>query len=119
MLITASSAVRCSAVIACLYPTLGASGLGYTGSGMMNNQDDVVELLLQNWRAEIQSARMYRELAQAEKDPKRKAVLFRMAEAEDRHAARWAKKLKEHGVEPAAVDNWKQRLNRWWNRRVG
>ncbi len=85
----------------------------------MNNRDDIVEALERNWRAEIQSARMYRELAEAEKDPQRKAVLFRMAEAEDRHAARWAKKLKEHGIEPTATDHWKQRLERWWNRKAG
>ena len=66
---------------------------------------DVVEALLENWRAEVQSARMYRELAATERDPKRQGVLTRMAEAEDRHAARWARKLREHGVEPAAPEN--------------
>ena len=67
----------------------------------------------------IQSARTYRELADAEHDEQRKGVLRRMAEAEDRHAARWAKKLKEHGIEPSASDGWKERLNRWWNRHAG
>ncbi|MCU1274488.1 MAG: hypothetical protein JWO48_1919, partial [Bryobacterales bacterium] len=62
---------------------------------------------------------MYRELAQRERDERRKAVLLRMAEAEDRHAARWAKKLREHGIEPADRDGWKDRLNRWWNRNAG
>jgi VIT1/CCC1 family predicted Fe2+/Mn2+ transporter/rubrerythrin len=85
----------------------------------MNHQDNIVKALEKNWRAEIQSARMYRELAEAEKDPKRKAVLSRMAQAEDRHTARWAKKLKDHGIEPLAADNWRQRLNRWWNRKAG
>ncbi len=83
------------------------------------NHDEIIESLQQNWRAEIQSARMYRELAKAERDAKRKAVLGRMADAEDRHAARWAKKLREHGIEPTATDGWKERLNRWWNRQAG
>ncbi|HKX00074.1 MAG TPA: VIT1/CCC1 transporter family protein [Bryobacteraceae bacterium] len=83
------------------------------------NERDIVDALEQNWRAEVQSARMYRELAAAEKDPKRRAVLLRMAEAEDRHGARWAKKLREHGIEPAAADSWRERLERWWNRQAG
>jgi VIT1/CCC1 family predicted Fe2+/Mn2+ transporter/rubrerythrin len=80
---------------------------------------ELIESLQQNWRAEIQSARMYRELAEGERDERRKAVLLRMAEAEDRHAARWAKKLREHEVEPTDRDGWKERLNRWWNRNAG
>src|SRR5579864_4844856 len=83
------------------------------------NERDIIDALQKNWRAEVQSARMYRELAQAEKDPKRRAVLTRMAEAEDRHGARWAKKLREHGVEPAIADGWRERLDRWWNRQAG
>jgi VIT1/CCC1 family predicted Fe2+/Mn2+ transporter/rubrerythrin len=81
--------------------------------------DEIIKSLDENWRAEIQSARTYRELADAEHDERRKGVLRRMAEAEDRHAARWAKKLKEHGIDPSASDGWKERLNRWWNRHAG
>ena len=83
------------------------------------NERDIVDALEENWRAEVQSARMYRELAAAEKDNKRRSVLLRMAEAEDRHGARWAKKLREHGIEPATVDSWRERLDRWWNRQAG
>src|SRR5690348_17106111 len=83
------------------------------------NERDIIDALQKNWRAEVQSARMYRELAQSEKDSKRRAVLTRMAEAEDRHGARWAKKLKEHGIEPAISDGWRERLDRWWNRQAG
>jgi len=81
--------------------------------------DETIQSLEQNWRAEIRSARAYRELAQAERDEHKKGVLLRMAEAEDRHAARWVKKLREHGMEPLAGDTWKQRLDRWWNRQAG
>jgi len=66
--------------------------------------DELIDSLRENWRAEIQSARTYRELAAAEKDERRKGVLLRMAEAEERHAERWAKKLREHGIEPVATD---------------
>src|SRR5579864_1714487 len=80
---------------------------------------EVIEALQENWRAEVQSSRMYRELAEHERDDKRKAVLLRMAEAEERHAARWEKKLREHGVEPSREDTWRQRLNRWFSRQAG
>jgi len=80
---------------------------------------EVIEALQQNWRAEVQSARMYRELAEQERDERRKAVLVRMAEAEERHAARWEKKLQEHGIEPSREDHWRQRLGRWFSRQAG
>jgi VIT1/CCC1 family predicted Fe2+/Mn2+ transporter/rubrerythrin len=81
--------------------------------------DDLIESLRENWNAEIHSARTYRELAAAEKDERRKGVLLRMAEAEERHAARWAKKLREHGIEPVATESWRERLDCWWNRHAG
>jgi len=62
---------------------------------------------------------MYRDLAENEADARRKAVLLRMAEAEERHAERWERKLREHGVEPRAVDSLRQRVARWWNRQAG
>lgn len=45
------------------------------------------------------SARNYRALALQEKNPERQSIFIRMAEAEDRHAERWARRLKELGVE--------------------
>src|SRR5438132_1441645 len=82
--------------------------------------DETIRLLRNNWRAEKDGARVYRELAEAEKDEKRKAILIRMAEAEERHAGRWEKKLAELGASPPAlVNDWRKRLNRWWNRLAG
>src|SRR5881227_2248149 len=79
-----------------------------------------IEALKENWRAELQTARVYRELAEREKDQKRKDILVRMAEAEERHAARWAQKLTELGVPPPELkDSLGQRLSRWWNRMAG
>ena len=80
---------------------------------------EVIAALRENWRAEVQSARMYRELAERERNPQRQAVLRRMAEAEERHAARWEKKLRDHGIEPSRDDTWRQRLNRWFSRQAG
>lgn len=46
---------------------------------------------------EIDGAALYHALAEAERDPGRAAVLRRLAEAEERHAAHWADKLREAG----------------------
>jgi VIT1/CCC1 family predicted Fe2+/Mn2+ transporter/rubrerythrin len=82
--------------------------------------DETIRLLQNNWRAEMDGARVYRELADAERDAKRKAILTRMAEAEERHAGRWEKKLAELGAAPPTLaDDWRRRLNRWWNRLAG
>jgi VIT1/CCC1 family predicted Fe2+/Mn2+ transporter/rubrerythrin len=51
------------------------------------------------WRDEMLSARNYRALAEREQHPDKKAILVRMAEAEDRHAERWAVRLHELGVD--------------------
>ncbi len=81
---------------------------------------EVIEALQQNWRAEKESARVYRELAESEKDAKRKVVLLRLAEAEERHAARWEKRLAELGASvPTLADTLGKRFSRWINRRVG
>lgn len=81
---------------------------------------EAVQALQQNWRAERESARVYRELAEPEKDPKRKAILLRLAEAEERHAERWEKKLAELGAAPPPLsDTLGKRVNRWFNRLAG
>src|SRR5258708_2010658 len=48
---------------------------------------DTVEKM---WRREVEAATTYRHLASRETDPKRKAILVRLAEQEEKHAARWA-----------------------------
>ncbi|HEY3131449.1 MAG TPA: VIT1/CCC1 transporter family protein [Acidobacteriota bacterium] len=90
---------------------------------MTNTSDatnDVIQALRQNWRAEKESERLYRELAESEKDTKRKAILLRLADAEERHAARWAKRLAELGAGvPGLADTLGRRFRRWINRHVG
>ncbi len=56
--------------------------------------------LTQAWRDEMRSAKNYHSLAEREKNAEKRAILTRMAEAEERHAERWAKRLRELGAEP-------------------
>jgi VIT1/CCC1 family predicted Fe2+/Mn2+ transporter len=81
---------------------------------------EAIRLLQQNWRDEKESARVYRELAEDSKDERRRGILLRMAEAEERHAARWEAKLRELGSGPPELtDSLARRWNRWLNRRAG
>ena len=80
----------------------------------------MVDALQANWRAERETALVYRDLAAREADEKRRGILLRMAEAEERHAQRWEGKLHELGAEPPVLKNdWRRRWNRWWNRAAG
>ncbi|HEY2713066.1 MAG TPA: VIT1/CCC1 transporter family protein [Chthoniobacterales bacterium] len=79
-----------------------------------------IETLEANWRAERETALVYRELAANEPDEKRRGILLRMAEAEERHAVRWEKKLRELGAKPPELRNdWRRKLNRWFTRAAG
>src|SRR2546429_8026204 len=81
---------------------------------------ETIEIVQRNWQAEVETARTYRDLAERERDEKRKGILLRMAEAEERHAQRWEKKLKDLGAEPPVLKNTVgRRLNRWGNKIVG
>jgi VIT1/CCC1 family predicted Fe2+/Mn2+ transporter/rubrerythrin len=82
--------------------------------------EETIEVVKRNWRAEVETAQVYRDLAEREQDEKRKGILLRMAEAEERHAQRWERKLKDLGVEPPILkDTIGRRLNRWWNKIAG
>ena len=65
----------------------------------MDRKKEFIKNLKKAWRDEMLSARNYRALAEHEQHPERKAILIRRAEAEDRHAERWAVRLHELGVE--------------------
>jgi len=90
---------------------------------MANEQKDrkqTIEVAKRNWQAEVETAQTYRDLAERERDGKRKGILLRMAEAEERHAQRWEKKLRDLGTEPPIYkDTMTRRLNRWWNKIAG
>jgi vacuolar iron transporter family protein len=82
--------------------------------------EQTIEVVKRNWRAEVETAQTYRDLAERERDDKRKGVLLRMAEAEERHAQRWEKKLRDLGAEPPVLkDTIGRRLSRWWNKIAG
>ncbi|HEY3268543.1 MAG TPA: VIT1/CCC1 transporter family protein [Armatimonadota bacterium] len=86
----------------------------------VRNPRKAVETLRRSWRAETDSARGYRDLAAAEKDERRRGILVRMAEAEDRHAERWARKLAELGEPvPTVRETARTRWNRLVARLVG
>jgi len=46
------------------------------------------------WRREVEAATTYRLLAGRENDAKRRDILIRLADQEDKHAARWAERIK-------------------------
>src|SRR5437764_14564651 len=58
---------------------------------------ETIEVVLKNWRAEVETAQVYRDLAARESDERRKGILLRMAEADERHARRWEQKLRDMG----------------------
>ena len=87
---------------------------------MNPEQQKTVEALQANWLAEQETALVYRDLAANEPDEKRRGILLRMAEAEERHAIRWENKLRELGAQPPVLKNdWRRKLKRWWTRAAG
>ncbi|HMK39843.1 MAG TPA: VIT1/CCC1 transporter family protein [Bacteroidota bacterium] len=64
------------------------------------NEKRFIKGLRQAWLDEMRSARNYRALARQEKNQERRAILERMAEAEERHAERWEKRLRALGADP-------------------
>src|SRR6202171_3333677 len=82
-------------------------------SDLRRGREETVEVVKRNWRAEVETAQVYRDLAAREADEKRKGILLRMAEAEERHAQRWEKKLRDMGQPiPQLTDNFWSRFKR-------
>src|ERR1700730_8698775 len=83
-------------------------------------RQETIDVVTRNWRAEVETARVYRDLAERESDEKREGILLRMAEAEERHERRWEKKLVDLGESvPILPDTLGHRLKRWLNRALG
>src|SRR5438132_9386716 len=81
---------------------------------------ETVEVVLKNWRAEVETAQVYRDLAARESDEKRKGILIRMAEAEERHARRCEQKLRDMGEPvPVLTENIWTRFKRRFTRSLG
>jgi len=84
------------------------------------DRQETVEVVRRNWRAEVETAQVYRDLAEREQDEKRKGILLRMAEAEERHAARWERKLRDMGEPvPQLPDTIWTRFKRRFTRALG
>jgi len=66
------------------------------------------------WQREQASARIYRALAARELNEARRAVLLKLAATEDKHAERWAARLRELNASvPPDSDMLRDRLWRW------
>lgn len=80
---------------------------------------DLLRLIEQNYLAEQEDAALYRQMAAQESDAHRRELLERLAASEDRHAARWAEKLRQFAgpnAEPprlGAASRWRLRLLGW------
>jgi vacuolar iron transporter family protein len=69
------------------------------------------------WRREVEAAATYKHLADRETDQKRKDILMRLADQEDKHAARWSERIAAstgRAPDPAEVErglSWFQRMS--------
>jgi VIT1/CCC1 family predicted Fe2+/Mn2+ transporter/rubrerythrin len=67
------------------------------------------------WRAEVEAAATYRHLANRERDPKRRDILIRLAEQEEKHAARWSERIKATTGRAPDPEEVKRKLS-WFQR---
>jgi vacuolar iron transporter family protein len=69
------------------------------------------------WRREVEAAATYKHLADRETDQKRKDILMRLADQEDKHAARWSERIAAttgRAPDPKEVErglSWFQRIS--------
>ena len=69
------------------------------------------------WQREVEAAATYRHLADRERDPKRRAILNRLVEQEEKHAARWSERIQAAtgaAPDPKEVErglSWFQRIS--------
>ncbi|HEX2987623.1 MAG TPA: VIT1/CCC1 transporter family protein [Chloroflexota bacterium] len=62
-------------------------------------KERVIATLERNWKAEMEGAATYRELASMENDKRRQSLLIKLAEAEERHAKKWSDQIVQLGGE--------------------
>src|SRR5438094_854423 len=70
----------------------------------MTDTEAVAHRLLENWEEEIQAAAIYSRMAERERDANRRRILSELSATEDRHAEKWAGRLRELGVEVPSRD---------------
>jgi predicted membrane protein (TIGR00267 family) len=69
----------------------------------MSKHDSLKASLEELIRGELSSAETYRVLARREKDPRKKQILERLAQVEERHASEWSQRLEELGGKPPHI----------------
>jgi len=69
------------------------------------------------WRREVEAAHTYKLLAGREQDPKRRDILMRLAEQEDKHAARWSERI--HAATGRTPDPKEIERGLSWFQRIG
>lgn len=79
-----------------------------------NNPERFIKFLQEAWRRERSSQRIYRALAEHEKNPARRNVLIKLAKAEAAHGQLWAARLKELGAPiPPDRESLQEKIWRW------
>ena len=85
----------------------------------MENSDDIKRWTA-DWRDEMNSASIYHELVEIEKDPRLAEVYRRMAVAEEHHARHWSQKIESAGAQlPEFRPDLRTRVLMWLARRGG
>src|SRR5205085_4095454 len=91
---------------------------GYIGFVKPSKED--LRRYTDNFLREQDGIALYRALAKAERDPARADIFEKLAQAEERHAARWERLLKTNGVViPAYAPGWRILMLGWLSRRFG
>src|SRR5204863_719213 len=73
-----------------------------------------------NFLREQDGIALYRALAKAEKDAARAEIFEKLAKAEERHAARWARLLRSNGAAvPLYARSWRVLVLGWLSRHFG
>src|SRR4051794_16390747 len=84
------------------------------------SDDGSVARYRSNLQGEVDSAALYRAMADAEPDPRLGEVYRRLAAVEDAHAEFWRKELGRRGERAAALrPGWRTRALAWLARRFG
>jgi VIT1/CCC1 family predicted Fe2+/Mn2+ transporter/rubrerythrin len=85
-----------------------------------STKKELIDALRQNWQREVEGMRTYRDLARRERDTARRNVLLKLAEAEERHAQKWERKLAELGAAPPEEERSPgTRFKGWLRRQLG
>src|SRR5438128_7829793 len=86
---------------------------------MKPTQDDL-KRYADNYLREQDGIALYRALAKAERDAARSEIFEKLAKAEERHAKRWARLLKNNGAAvPQYTTGWRVLMLGWLSRRFG